>query len=113
LEIFENFLEALNYGAPRIVQTPGSFEGEGCEPSKPMEVIMSDCCTLACAPHRRSSRRYQGPFIPAGVIARWFRQILIRRQWKQRSKISPALLDDIGLTPQQAGFEASGFFWHV
>jgi len=74
---------------------------------------MSDCCTLACAPHRRSSRRYQGPLIPAGVIARWFRQILIRRQWKQRSKISPALLDDIGLTPQQAGFEASGFFWHV
>lgn len=74
---------------------------------------MSDCGTLECAPHSRPSRHYQGLLIPAGVIARWFRQILIRRQWKQRSKISPALLDDIGLTPQQAGFEASGFFWHV
>jgi len=35
LEIFENFLEALNYGACRILQTPGSSEVEGLGTFKP------------------------------------------------------------------------------
>ncbi|MBW9054684.1 hypothetical protein [Rhizobium mesosinicum] len=35
LEIFENFLDALNYGACRILQTPGSLEVEGLRIFKP------------------------------------------------------------------------------
>jgi uncharacterized protein YjiS (DUF1127 family) len=71
-----------------------------------MEVIMSACRTLTCAPHHdRINLR--------GAIARRFGRIRIRRDWKRRSKISPALLDDIGLPPQQAGCETAGFFWHV
>ncbi|WP_416064088.1 DUF1127 domain-containing protein [Rhizobium sp. ZK1] len=113
LEIFENFLEALNYGTRRILQTPVSFEVEGSKPSNLMEVIMSDCCTPACASHRRPSHRHHGPIVLRSVVVRWFWRIHIRRERKQRSKISPALLDDIGLPQQQAGSEATGFFWHV
>lgn len=106
-------MEALNYGTRHILQTPGSFEVEGSKPSNLMEVIMSDCCTLGCAPHRRPSHRHHGLIVLRSVITRWFWRIRIRRERKQRSKISPALLDDIGLTQQQAGSEATGFFWHV
>ncbi|MBB3409695.1 uncharacterized protein YjiS (DUF1127 family) [Rhizobium sp. BK316] len=74
---------------------------------------MSDCCTLACASHRRPSHRHHGLIVLRSVIVRWFWRFRIRRERNQRSKISPALLDDIGLTQQQAGSEATGFFWRV
>ncbi|GAA3112679.1 hypothetical protein GCM10010520_66120 [Rhizobium viscosum] len=74
---------------------------------------MSDCCTLASAPHRKSARRHNSLIILRSAIARWFWRIRIRRERKQRSKISPVLIDDIGLTDQQAGSETTGFFWRV
>ncbi|WP_210277859.1 hypothetical protein [Rhizobium sp. BK316] len=51
MEIFENFLEALNYGTRRILQTPASFEIEGFKPSNLMEVdherLLHSCMRLA------------------------------------------------------------------
>jgi len=74
---------------------------------------MSDCCTLASAPHHKSARRHNSLIILRGAITRWFWRIRIRGERKRRSKISPVLIDDIGLTEQQPGFETTGFFWHV
>lgn len=74
---------------------------------------MSNCRTPACAPYRRPSRRRRGLPALLSTIGSWFRRVRIRRQLRQRSKISPALLDDIGLTEQEIGTEAAGFFWHV
>jgi uncharacterized protein YjiS (DUF1127 family) len=78
-----------------------------------MEFIMSDCCTLASAPRQKLSRRHNSLIILRSAIMRWFWRIRIRRERKRRSKISPVLIDDIGLTEQQAGSEATGFFWHA
>lgn len=72
---------------------------------------MSDCCTLASAPHGKSSRRHKSLIILRSAIARWFWRI--RRERKRRSKISSVLIDDLGLTEQQTGSDATGFFWHV
>lgn len=74
---------------------------------------MSDCCILASAPCQKLSRRHNSLIILRSAITRWFWRIRIRRERKQRSKISPVLIDDIGLTEQQAGSETTGFFWHV
>ncbi|MBB3590399.1 uncharacterized protein YjiS (DUF1127 family) [Rhizobium sp. BK529] len=74
---------------------------------------MSDCCAPARVSHRRPSHRHHGLIVLRSVIARWFWRIRIRRERKQRSKISPVLIDDLGLTEQQAGSETAGFFWHV
>lgn len=73
---------------------------------------MSDCCTLASAPLHKS-RWHNSLIILRSAIMRWFWHIRIRRERKQPSKISPVLIDDIGLTEQQAGSKATGFFWHV
>lgn len=74
---------------------------------------MSDCCILASAPRQKLSRRHNSLIILRSAITRWFWRIRIRRERKQRSKISPVLIDDIGLTEQQVGSEITGFFWHV
>jgi uncharacterized protein YjiS (DUF1127 family) len=78
-----------------------------------MEFIMSDCCTLASTPRHKLPRRHNSLIILRSAITRWFWRIRIRRERKQRSKINPVLIDDIGLTEQQAGSETTGFFWHM
>lgn len=72
---------------------------------------MSNCCTFES--HRGPSHQHHSLIILRNMIARWFWHIRIRRERKQRSKISPALIDDLGLTEQQTGTETAGFFWHV
>jgi uncharacterized protein YjiS (DUF1127 family) len=78
-----------------------------------MEVIMSNCFAIAYVSHRGPSHRHHNLIVLQSTIARRFWRIRIRRERKQRSKISPVLIDDLGLTEQQAGSEATGFFWHI
>ncbi|MBB3655523.1 hypothetical protein FHX15_000722 [Rhizobium sp. BK650] len=47
------------------------------------------------------------------MIARWYWRIRIRRERKQRSKISHVLIDDLGPAEHEVGTKATSFFWHV
>lgn len=74
---------------------------------------MSDCCTRASASHRRPSHRHHSLIALRSMIARWYWRIRIRRERKQRSKISHVLIDDLGPAEHEVGTKATSFFWHV
>jgi uncharacterized protein YjiS (DUF1127 family) len=73
-----------------------------------MEVAMND--TLPVGPAEVSRRRYSLPTLRS-IIATWDERMRFRRELEQRSKDSPHLIDDIGLTKRQAEAEIAKRFW--
>jgi uncharacterized protein YjiS (DUF1127 family) len=79
-----------------------------------MEVAMNDTLASARAawPEKAvSSRRH--PTSPRGMIAAWRERIRFRWDLKQMAEANPHLIDDIGLTKQEAEEEIAKPFWRA
>ncbi|AZO11358.1 MULTISPECIES: DUF1127 domain-containing protein [unclassified Mesorhizobium] len=82
---------------------------------------MNDTCTLASAPHQaartgtpaaRPSRRRNTLAALRSIIASWRARAYFRRDLKRMSETNPHLIDDIGLTREQAEEEIAKLpFW--
>jgi len=78
--------------------------------------------TLASAPQQavragapaepaEASRRHYGLATLRSIVATWRRRTRFRRELKRISEVSTHLIDDIGLTRQQAETEIAKPFW--
>lgn len=63
--------------------------------------------TIHCTSHCTSPRRRPG------LLAAWSRMLEIRRQQRRLTELNDHLLDDIGLTREQADAEAKAPVWDV
>ena len=84
---------------------------------------MSDSTILASSPDQAvrpgtsvkpaevSHRRYSLAALRS-VIATWRERMRFRRELEQMARDNPHLIDDIGLTKQQAEAEIAKPFWH-
>jgi uncharacterized protein YjiS (DUF1127 family) len=87
-----------------------------------MEVAMIDTPTIASDLHQPTrsgapvgpsevSRRHCNLSTLGSLIATWRRRIRFRRDLGKMSTVNPHLIDDIGLTRQQAEEEIAKPFW--
>lgn len=78
--------------------------------------------TLASVPHQAArsgtpaaaaeiSRQHCGPAALRSIIAAWRERIRFRWELAQKAKANPHLIDDMGLTKQQAEAEIAKPFW--
>jgi uncharacterized protein YjiS (DUF1127 family) len=124
LEVFENFLEELNYDAVRIRQNSTSFRSRAPDPQTILEVAMHDTPALASVPHQVArpatpvgpgdvSRWHQRLSTLPSTIATWRWRIHFRWELEQKSKASPHLIEDIGLTRREVEAEIAKPFWQA
>jgi uncharacterized protein YjiS (DUF1127 family) len=102
LDVFENFLGGLNYGAVRIRQNSSSF---GPKEAAMSHILPAWSADVSSRPSSLKALRE--------VIAIWDERQRFRRDLAQKSKANPHLIDDIGLTKRQVEAEIAKPFWQA
>lgn len=111
LEVFKNFLDALNYAPVRVLQNSSVFRAD-------MEAAMNHI-PIPLFRHQARVREENPMPLRAGlatlrgVIATWDRRARFRRDLKRVSRSDPHLIDDIGLARRQVEIEIAKHLWQA